>query len=405
MRKVNLLFVITKLELGGAQKQLLSLIRRLDKQKYSLFLFTARDGLLIDDALSIKELKTVRSRFLERPVNPLKDFLALCQIYGFIKKNRIEVVHTHSSKAGILGRWAGSLARNKIIVHTVHGWSFNDYQSPFWRRVIIWLERLTALVTDKLIAVSYYDLQKGLDNRIGDKDKYELIRYGISHREFTEKPEGLREKLKLGANDLLIGMIACFKPQKSPQDFIRLAFLINKSPSRINASEDSNSQQSAKISNKVKFILVGDGVLRKKVEGLISKYNLNEQVILTGWCRDIPGILSAIDVFVLTSLWEGLPISALEAMAASLPVIVTNTGGVAEVISEGKNGFLVLPGDVRAMAEKLSCLIKEKDLRIKIGTSAKNSLGREFSLENMAENTEKLYRNSIERLRLRENAN
>ncbi|RKY29328.1 MAG: hypothetical protein DRP74_08955 [Candidatus Omnitrophota bacterium] len=415
MQKVNLLYVITKLELGGAQKQLISLIRHLDRQRYNLFLFTARDGLLVNDALSIRGLKTVRSRFLERPISPLKDFLVLWQIYRFIKKNRIEIVHTHSSKAGILGRWAANFARNKIIVHTVHGWSFNDYQSPFWRRIIIWLERLTAVITDKLIVVSYYDLQKGLNNRIANRDKYELIRYGINYKEFASldkntlqqesvnlaefkaRHDGLREELKIDTNDLLIGMISCFKPQKSPQDFIRLAFLIKRLLPQVNAPKNSNTQQDSKISSEVKFILVGDGVLRKKVENLISKFNLKQQVILTGWRRDISRILSALDVFVLTSLWEGLPVSVLEAMAASLPVIATNTGGVAEVISDGKTGFLVLPGDVRAMAEKLSCLIKDKDLRQRIGSNAKNSLSSDFSLENMVINTEKLYRDLIGR--------
>ena len=411
MQKVNLLYVITKLELGGAQKQLISLIRHLDRQRYNLFLFTARDGLLVNDALSIRGLKTVRSRFLERPISPLKDFLALWQIYRFIKKNRIEIVHTHSSKAGILGRWAANFARNKIIVHTVHGWSFNDYQSPFWRRIIIWLERLTALITDKLIVVSYYDLQKGLNNRIANRDKYELIRYGINYKEFASldkntlqqksvnlaefkaKHDGLREELKIDTNDLLIGMISCFKPQKSPQDFIRLAFLIKKSLSQVRPHANwANKSINKTVGERVRFILVGDGILRKKVENLISKFNLKQQVILTGWRQDIPRILSTIDVFVLTSLWEGLSISVLEAMAASLPVIATNTGGVTEVISSGKTGFLVSPGDVRAMAEKLSCLIKDKALRQRLGSNAKNSLSSDFSLESMVISTEKLYR-------------
>ena len=128
MHKTNLLYIITKLELGGAQKQLLSLIKGLDKQVYNIFLFTAKDGLLIKEALALDGLILNRSRFLERKINPLKDLLALIEIYGFIKKNRIQIVHTHSSKAGILGRLAAGLAKTKIIIHTVHGWSFHDYQ-------------------------------------------------------------------------------------------------------------------------------------------------------------------------------------------------------------------------------------------------------------------------------------
>lgn len=377
MRKINLLYVITKLELGGAQKQLLSLIKHLNKQRYNLSLITAQDGPLVDEALSIRDLRLIKSKFLERPINLLKDFLAFCQIYSFIKKNKIDIVHTHSSKAGIIGRWAARLARVKIIIHTVHGWSFNQYQNCFLRWIIILLERLTSGITDSLIVVSRHDCQKGLDNHIGGKHKYKLIRYGIEYKEFTQLDKDLREESGIGARDLLIGMISCFKPQKSPQDFIKLASLVNK------------------VIPQTKFLLVGDGVLGKRIEKLISKFNLEEKVVLTGWRDDIPRILSAIDVFVLTSLWEGLPISALEAMAASLPVIITDTGGVREIVFEGKTGFLVSCGDVNAMAGKLICLLRDKDLRRWIGQNAKHSLGSDFSLEDMIKNTENFYQDLI----------
>jgi glycosyltransferase involved in cell wall biosynthesis len=395
MQKIKLLYVITKLELGGAQKQLLSLITHLDKKRYTPSLITASDGLLVKNALSIKDLKLIRLRFLERPINPLKDLLALCQIYSFIKKNKIDIVHTHSSKAGILGRWAAMFAGAKIVTHTVHGWSFNEYQNYFLRKIIVWLEKLTALITDKLIVVSDHDLKKGLDNRIGNKEQYRLIRYGINYRDFGKRDKSLREKLGIGVDDLVIGMISCLKPQKSPQSFIRLAFLVNKALPQINVHKNTNSQQRTQISNKIRFLLVGDGVLRKKIESLIYNFNLEEQVILTGWREDIPQILSVMDIFVLTSLWEGLPISALEAMAASLPVVVTNTGGIAEIIREGKTGFLVFPDDMRIMADKVIYLLKDKNLRNQIGQNSKDSLDSDFFLENMIKQTEDFYQKLI----------
>ncbi len=380
MQRVNLLYVITKLELGGAQKQLLSLVAHLDKQKYSLSLITARNGLLINKDQSIEKLRLIRSRYLERPVSPIKDFLAIWEIYCFIKKNKIDIVHTHSSKAGILGRWAARLAGAKIVIHTVHGWSFNEHQNPLWRRIIVWLERLTALITDKLIVVSHRDWQAGLDNYIGNKDKYRLVRYGIDYEDFNKKVEGLREELGINTSDLLVGMISCFKPQKSPQDFIRLAFLVNK------------------VIPRTKFILVGDGNLRKKIERLISKFNLEHKVILTGWRYDIPRILSAMDIFVLTSLWEGMPISVIEAMAASLPVVATNTGGVTEILLEGKNGFLVPKRDINKMAEKLIYLLKDENLRKQISHNARIYLDSNFALKNMVRNTENLYGDLIKRM-------
>jgi Glycosyltransferase len=235
--------------------------------------------------------------------------LALIEIRRFIKDNNIDIVHTHSSKAGILGRFAARLAKAEIVLHTVHGWPFNDYQRLITKKFFIWLEIIAARFTDKLIVVSDYDSQIGLNNNIAEDSKYLLIRYGIDYAQFNIRDDAIRKELGIKPDDLAVGMVGCFKPQKSPQDFIRLAFLLQPDLSR------------------VKFILVGDGALRKKIEKLILKLNLQNKVFLTGWRRDIPRILSAIDVFILTSLWEGLPISVLEAMACGKPVVATKYGG------------------------------------------------------------------------------
>lgn len=373
MQKINLLYVITKLELGGAQKQLLSLIKHLAKEKFQIFLFTAKDGLLLSEALSIKGIIVGKSRWLERPINPLKDLLALIEIYRFIQKNNIDIVHTHSSKAGILGRFAARLAKVKFIVHTVHGWSFNDYQPKLWRKFFIRLERTAAQLTDRLIVVSHYDKQKGLRCNIGKEDKYSLIRYGIDYAEFTAAGQNIKDELGIDAKELVVGMIACFKHQKAPQDFIKLAALVNR------------------ILPEVKFILVGDGILRKKIERLIYKSNLQTQVILTGWRKDIPSILSTIDIFVLTSLWEGLPVAILEAVASSKPIVATRTGGIGEIVNEGRTGFLVWPGDMQKASQRLITLLKDESLRRRMGQDAKISLDGNFSLENAARNNENLY--------------
>jgi glycosyltransferase involved in cell wall biosynthesis len=377
MQKINLLYIITKLELGGAQKQLLGLINHLDNKRFKPFLFTAQDGLLIPDALAITGLQIRRSRFLERPLRPLKDVFALIQIYRYIKKNNIDIVHTHSSKAGVLGRWAAKFARARFIIHTVHGWSFNDYQAGLMRKFYIWLERITAKVTDKIIVVSNFDKYKGLNNNIGPESKYSLIRYGIDYAQFNIKDNRIKEELRFNTNDMVVGMVACLKPQKSPQDFIKLAFLIHK------ALPD------------IKFILAGNGVLRENIERLICQFGLEKQVFLLGWRRDIPKILSAIDVLVLTSLWEGLPIVALEAMASSCPVVATDTGGIREVIQEGKTGFLVAPGDIEGMARKTIDLLKDRNLRKIVVENAKVSLGFNFQVENMARESQGLYSSLI----------
>ena len=378
-RRYNILYVVTKLELGGAQKQALSLMRRLNNEEYNIFLFTAYDGLLMDEALAISGITVKRSRFLERLISPLKDLLALFEIYSFIREKQIDIVHTHSSKAGIVGRLAARLAGAKIIIHTVHGWSFNDYQPFFTRLLYIGLERWIGSFTDRLIVVSGWDKERGLRNNIASGDRYSLIRYGIDYAEFGKKRDipGLRQELGLSADDALVGMVACLKPQKSPGDFIRLAELINQSLPE------------------VKFILVGDGTLREDIEDLISKYNLRRNMFLLGWRDDIPEILSAIDVFVLTSLWEGLPISVLEAIVSGRPVVATDTGGIKEAVFESKTGFLVPQGDVKAMAGKVKILLNDKSLRLKIGDNAHSGLGVSYRLDCMVSSTKELYENLL----------
>ncbi len=375
MQKINLLFAITKLELGGAQKQLLTLIRHLDKNRYRIFLYTAKEGLLVEDALKIEGLTIKCSDFLERPISPLKDILALIGIFRFIKKNDIHIVHTHSSKAGILGRFAAKLAKAGIIIHTVHGWPFNDYQPLLLKKIYIFLEKTAARFTDKLITVSYFDKQAGLNNHIGTEQKYIVIRYGIDFKEFEAPSDELaiRKQFNINTDDVVVVMVSCFKLQKSVQDFIRLAHLLNKT-----------------IPN-LKFVLVGDGAEHKKIENLIKGLKLQGKVILAGWRRDIPRILHLSDTFVLTSLWEGLPISVLEAFACSKSVAATDTGGIREIVLHGRTGFLAPSRDLNKMQENLTILLKDRDLRLRMGENARRSITDDFTVTKMVSDTQNIY--------------
>ncbi len=378
MRKINILYVITQLELGGAQKQLLSLIGRIDKDRYNLFLFTGKDGFLMGDALSLSDLTLHRSKHLKRPISPLQDLLAMIEMVGFIKKNKIDIVHTHSSKAGILGRWAGALAKAKIIIHTVHGWSFNDFQNLFLRKLYIALEKSSAKFTDKIIVVSNHDKQIGQGHKIGVVDQYSLLRCGINRAQFGGGDPSIRKELGISDDALVVGTIACFKPQKALEDFVQLAFLAKQ------------------VLPKVRFLLVGDGALRGKIEKLIAKLNLSPQFILLGWRRDIPRVLSAMDVFVLTSLWEGLPVAVLEAMASQVPVVATHTGGISEVVSEGKTGFLVSCHDMSSMLEKIGVLLQDTSFKSRIIQNAKQCVDEKFDTETMVKAHEDLYQKLVE---------
>lgn len=372
MNKIKILFCLTKLELGGAQKQVLSLIGSLDKNSFSPYLFTACHGMLIDEAKCIPGLEIKFSRFLERPINVFKDFFSLIEAYRFIRKEKIHIVHTHSSKAGIIGRLAAHFAGVKIIIHTVHGWSFNDFQPPFVRRFYILLEKVCGRFSSKLVVVSEHDHAKGISKNIADPAKFRLIYYGIDKDGFSDNP--VRIKDDYNKDDFVVGMISCFKPQKAPVDFVKFAYLLRK-----------------KLPC-VKFVLAGDGVLRKEIEEAVKKHSLCGQFILAGWCRQIPEFLSGLDLFVLTSLWEGMPISVLEAMSSGLPVLATQTGGISEVVKEAETGFLVKPHDMHIMAEKAFTLLKNGNLRQQIGRNAKNFLAGRFTLHETVSMHQQLYR-------------
>ena len=373
MAKTNLLYVITKLELGGAQTQLLSLIRNLDTSQYNISLFTAHDGILIPDALAISGLNVHRSRFLERSINPVLDIPAFFELVSFIKQNQIRIVHTHSSKAGILGRLAAAVAGVQGIYHTVHGWSFHPYQHFFVRAVYVFFERIAACVTKKIIVVCRADKERGMRAGIGRADSYEVIPYAIDARAFGITDPFIRQELGIASDALVVGTVACFKPQKAPLDYLALArIIVDKMPG-------------------VVFVMAGDGSLRRVIERFIGKHGLEKNVILAGWRRDIPRVLAAFDVFVLTSYWEGLPISVMEAMASSLPVVATHTGGIAEIINEPRTGYLCACGDLDALSNRVLRLLHDKGLRKSVGANACKSLMPGFTSQHAACSTQALY--------------
>lgn len=378
MSKINILHIVTKLELGGAQKNVLSILEGLDKEKYNPFLISGRKGILVKNALSLKGVEINLISTLHRRINILCDFLAIYAIYRYIKKKKISIVHTHSSKAGILGRWAAKLAGVPVIIHTIHGWEFHQQQDFFSHHLFVSLESITAKITTKMVAVSRYDIRAGLEKRICSEDKYFLIRYGIKKGDFFNLRIDIKSKkaeLNLEPDSLVVGMVACFKAQKSPLDFIKVAHLVTK------------------ILPRVKFLLVGDGILYAKITNLIKKYSLENNILLSGWRRDIPEIMAVLDVFVLTSRWEGLPIVCLEAMASSKSVVVTAVGGASEIIREGENGFLAPAGDVEKMSARVIQLLMDEGLRQRMGQRGRALLDPAFEQSFMLNRINHLYDN------------
>ncbi|MDY6861421.1 MAG: glycosyltransferase family 4 protein [Thermodesulfobacteriota bacterium] len=381
MYPVKVIHIITKLELGGAQENTLYTVGHLNPKKFSPELITGNKGILIEEAKGISSIDLTLIPELIREIRPLKDLKALFKIYRSLKKTvrgknrRPVIVHTHSSKAGILGRWAARLAGVKIIIHSIHGFSFHDYQSRFTKLLFIFLERITSFVTRKFIAVSLSDIEKGVKYKIFSRNQIVLIRSGIDISQYQKpgkRPAEIYKELGLNPDFPLVGMIACLKPQKAPLDFLDVAFNVSQ---RIPETQ---------------FILAGDGELRDKMTDKIKSLKLENNFHLLGWRRDIPDVLSLLDVLVLTSLFEGLPRVFPQAMAAGVPVVATKVDGAPEAIREGINGFLLKPHDIKGMSEKIIYLIKNPEISRKMGEKGKEFLF-EFDIKNMVKAQEELY--------------
>jgi len=372
--------VITKPELGGAQLSTLSILLGLPKEKYSISVITSPKGTLKPEFINLKNIKSYFSPFLTRRINPLLDILALIHIYLIYRRNRYGLIHTHSSKAGIIGRFAGLAGRVPIILHTVHGWPFNDYQNIITKRFFIFIERIAAKFTTKIICVSNKDMDTALRYKIAHRDKFIVIKYGIELSEFRKRAANVlqkRKELGINNNDPMVGMIACLKPQKSPLDYVRACLEVYKKFPNIN------------------FLLIGDGVLKKICKKELKAASLNGRFIFTGWRRDISGILDILDVVVLTSKWEGMPIAIIEALCKGKPIVVTDVSGARELVKDNISGYITMPGEYEKIAEKVLLLLKDKELCIKMGSQGAKSIDDSFDVKRMVGDIDELYSNLL----------
>jgi glycosyltransferase involved in cell wall biosynthesis len=376
---IPVLHIITRLIVGGAQENTLYTADRLDPRRYRVEVVcgpqTGSEGSLIEEARAQGISLTIMPDLL-RQVSPLHDFKAIIALSRLIRHGGYKIVHTHSSKAGILGRLAARLAGAPVIVHTVHGWSFHDYMPPIARRIYILLERWVARFSDAIVVVTQKDIEKGLNAGIGHRGQYHLIRSAIPLDEFDPRlADGIpiRRQLVLPLDAVVVGTIGRFSAQKNPLDWIRVASLIGSARPQ------------------VRFLLVGDGPMRPQVEAAIKQSNLAERVVLTGLRRDAPQLLAAMDVFLLTSLWEGLPRTIPEAQAMGLPVVANRADGTTEAVQDGLSGYLCSPGDLDSIAERVITLVDQPVLRDEMGRRGRSAALAEFDLSKMLEGIDQLY--------------
>lgn len=371
---MKVVHIITLLELGGAQRTALTLVKNLDKSRFETVLLCGSGGLLDPEALE----SNVRVTFipgLNRPIRPLRDVVAFLFLVHALRRERPQVVHTHSSKAGVLGRLAAWAAGVPRIVHTVHGFGFTPLQLVLVRTFFVWIEQWLASITHALVFVSKANQEEAVRRKIGSADRHVLIRAAVHLKDYlslSRHREGI-PGLALSADDRLVTTVGPFKPQKNLLDFARAA-------ERVSAHHGS-----------VRFLVVGDGAGRAELEKAIQRAGLTDRVLLAGWRKDGPALLARTDIFCLTSLWEGLPMALVEAMAAGLPCVVNAVDGCRDVIDPGVTGYLTAPGHPEETAEKIIYLLDHPALASEMGARARLSVGHDFDRDQMVRQHEELY--------------
>lgn len=370
------LYIITQSELGGAQKYVLDLAGSL-KDEFNIVVACGEQGLQgeIAQELSAKKIEVYQIKNLKREISPFKDISALFEILKIIKKTKADIIHLNSSKVSILGSLASGLAKlifsKHKTVYTAHGWVFNEPLSEAKKKFYKSAEKFSAFFKDIIICVSDFDRTTALKEKIAAEEKLITIHNGIKKIDFLSREES-RNILKIKPKEFAIGSIGNLYQNKGYEYLIEAIKIVLKNKKNL------------------KTIIIGDGPEKKSLEKLVKKEGLQDKLILTGRI-DAKNLLKAFDLYVCSSVKEGLSYTIIEAMTAGLPIVATKTGGNPELIEDGKNGLLAEIKNPTDLAEKIIFLINNPQAAKKFGLSAKNKAENNFCFEKMAEETKKVY--------------
>ncbi|MCK5287283.1 MAG: glycosyltransferase family 4 protein [Thermodesulfovibrionia bacterium] len=378
-KKTKVAQVITRLDWGGPPDIIRLICDSLDLNIFDVRLIT---GISLYPSLETRNFlerfsnRVITIPQLKRDINPLSDIVALLRLYRLFRKEDFDIVHTHTAKAGALGRLAARFAGVPKIVHTSHGHNFYGYFGPVRSKLVVMVERFISYFTDKINALTELEKQDLASYKVAQPAKIVVINSGLEldrYRKININAGEKRNELRVGQDTILVGMIGRLEPVKGPEYFIEAARLITeKFP-------------------EVKFIVAGDGSLRSKLEFQCEKLHISDKLIFIGWREDIPEILSVLDILVMPSLNEAVGRILIEAGACGKPVVATRVGGIPEVVKDNQTGILVPPKDAYELARAVISLLEDKNKRQRMGETAKNWVDDKFSASRMVKGFSDLY--------------
>ena len=317
---------------------------------------------------------------ISRTIKPYSDFKAILWLYWLIKKEKFDIVHSQTAKAGYVTRIAGRLAGAPVIIYTAHAFPFHAYLSPMRKRLYIFLERLASKMTDVILVDSEAVKWDGIRERIKEPEKIVTVNMGVDLQKFSpERMNRFQIRKRWGIEDrqVVVGTVANFVPDKGLDSFLRIADQIKR--------EKEN----------VKFLLVGDGPLRPQLESLRDTLHLRKDVIFTGFSEEIPEMMSAMDVFCLPTLREGFGVVFAEAMAMRLPVVTSDIDPVPEVVTENETGILIPLGREDLFKEAIISLINDNKRQREMGERGRKRVEQYFDEKFMFDRTLRVYEDLI----------
>jgi glycosyltransferase involved in cell wall biosynthesis len=380
--------IITRMIVGGAQENTLSTVAGLLAKGHLVLLVSGPsrgpEG-SFENEIRERNIPFLVIPELVRDLNPLKDTIALIKLGLLFRRQRFDIIHTHSAKAGIIGRLAARLfSPSSKVIHTVHGLPFHPYQNCLARFLYVMAERLVLPCTDAFIAVGEVMAGKSIRAGIGTKRDYTVIYSGFDLRPYLDAETigaETRRKLGVSENERLLGMIGRLFPLKGHLYLLRVfARIVRNYPD-------------------VKLLLVGDGILRGEFERFVKQNGLVGRVLFAGLVppQEIVRYAAAMDIGCHTSLREGLPRAVAQIMAAGKPVVAFDVDGAGEIVVDGETGFLVPPEDEATLEKRICTLLDDSELARRMGKSAQSRVMLKFSRETMVAEIEKLYLNILAR--------
>lgn len=385
-QKIKVMRIITRLNIGGPARHAIILNEGLEAEDIDTILVTGSPDENEGDMTYLakeKGLKITTIPELGRSIKLWGDVTALWRLFRIIRKERPDIVHTHTAKAGALGRCAAVACGVPVKIHSFHGHVFHDYFSSVATKIFIFIEKILACFTNRVIVIS--EIVKGdICNRfkIADEKKVSVIRLGLDLEKFKDidRLKGrIRKELNINVDMLLIGIVGRLTAIKNHKLFLDAAKLIKDENPAINA----------------RFLIIGDGELRSHLETYASDLGIEDLVCFTGWRGDLANIYADLDIVVLTSLNEGTPLSLIEAMASGKAVMATRVGGVPDLVKDNETGLLVDSNNPAQLKEAMVRLVSSGELRNKLGDRASERVCAMYSKDRLVSDMKKLYKELI----------